>query len=110
MPQELLFELNGARVTPHIATFGGTASIKPSGMLLLLLPVFARVGRDWREPLWVIIGAAGIGILVFGPLAAWGGLEPFLATMQGMMPQGQGHQQEEWSCRHGHDHGPRALC
>jgi hypothetical protein len=25
MPQELLFELNGARVTPHIATFGGTS-------------------------------------------------------------------------------------
>jgi hypothetical protein len=86
------------------------ASIKPSGMLLLLLPVFASVERDWRAPLWVILGAAGIGILVFGPLAAWGGLEPFIATMQGMMPQGQGHQQEEWSCRHGHDHGPRALC
>ena len=26
MPQELLFELRGARVTPHIATFGGTSS------------------------------------------------------------------------------------
>jgi hypothetical protein len=25
MPQELLFELNGARVTPYIATFGGTS-------------------------------------------------------------------------------------
>jgi len=25
MPQELLFELTGARVTPHIATFGGTS-------------------------------------------------------------------------------------
>jgi hypothetical protein len=25
MRQELLFELNGARVTPHIATFGGTS-------------------------------------------------------------------------------------
>jgi len=63
------------------------ASIKPSGMLLLLLPVFARVERDWREPLWAIIGAAGVGILVFGPLAAWGGLEPFIATMQGVMPR-----------------------
>jgi hypothetical protein len=58
------------------------ASIKPSGMLLLLLPVFASVERDWRAPLWVILGAAGIGILVFGPLAAWGGLEPFITTMQ----------------------------
>ena len=25
MPQQLLFELNGARVTPHIATFEGTS-------------------------------------------------------------------------------------
>ena len=25
MPQELLFELNGVRITPHIATFGGTS-------------------------------------------------------------------------------------
>src|SRR5262245_59973650 len=25
MPQDFLFELNGARVTPHIATFGGTS-------------------------------------------------------------------------------------
>jgi hypothetical protein len=25
MPLELLFELNGARVTPHVATFGGTS-------------------------------------------------------------------------------------
>ncbi len=63
------------------------ASIKPSGILLLLLPVFARVERDWHAPLWVILGAAGTGILVFGTLAAWGGLEPFIATMQGMMPR-----------------------
>jgi hypothetical protein len=34
------------------------ASIKPSGLLLLLLPVFARVERDWRAPLWVFLGAA----------------------------------------------------
>jgi hypothetical protein len=63
------------------------ASIKPSGMLLLLLPFFARVERDWRAPLWVFLGAAGTGILVFGTLAAWGGLGPFITTMQGMMPR-----------------------
>src|SRR5215471_12898407 len=28
MPQELLFELKDARVTPHIATFGGTPRIR----------------------------------------------------------------------------------
>jgi hypothetical protein len=63
------------------------ASIKPSGMLLLLLPVFTRVKRDWRELQWVIIGAAGTGILVFGTLAAWGGLVPFITTMQDLMPR-----------------------
>jgi hypothetical protein len=63
------------------------ASIKPSGLLLLLLPVFARVEQDWRAPFWVVLGAAGTGILVFGTLAAWGGLEPFITTMQGMMPR-----------------------
>jgi hypothetical protein len=62
------------------------ASIKPSGILLLLLPLFARVGPDWRERLWVIIGAAGVG-MVFGPLAAWGALEPFITTMQRLMPR-----------------------
>ena len=63
------------------------ASIKPSGMLLLLLPVFAGVKRDRRGLLSIVIGAAGTGILVFGTLAAWGGLEPFITTMQGMMPR-----------------------
>jgi hypothetical protein len=31
------------------------------------------------------------------------------ATHQSLVPK-SGHQQEEWSCRHGYDHGPRALC
>jgi hypothetical protein len=63
------------------------ASIKPSGMLLLLLPVFTMPKRDWRELRWVIIGAAGTGILVFGTLAARGGLEPLITTMQELMPR-----------------------
>jgi hypothetical protein len=63
------------------------ASIKPSGILLLLLPVFTTVKRDWRELQWVMIGAAGTGILVFGTLAARGGLEAFITTMQELMPR-----------------------
>jgi hypothetical protein len=63
------------------------ASIKPSGILLLLLPVFTTVKRDWRELQWVLIGAAGTGILVFGALAARGGLEAFITTMQELMPR-----------------------
>jgi hypothetical protein len=63
------------------------ATIKPSGMLLLLLPVFAGVKRDRRGLLWIVIGGAGTGILMFGTLAAWGGFEPFITMMQGMMPR-----------------------
>jgi NAD(P)-dependent dehydrogenase (short-subunit alcohol dehydrogenase family) len=91
---ELARRLDGTGVTANcfhpgfVGAFAmAAASIKPSGLLLLLLPVFARVERDWRAPLWVFLGAAGTGILVFGTLAAWGGLEPFITTMQKMMPR-----------------------
>src|SRR6266508_3381051 len=63
------------------------ASIKPSGILLLLLPVFARVERDWHAPLCVILGAT----------ANWAGLlgsvEPCLAPSLagGYMPARHGH-------------------
>ena len=32
------------------------------------------------------------------------------AAVAALWFQSQGHQQEEWPCRHGHDHGPGALC
>jgi hypothetical protein len=42
MPQELLFELNGARMTPHIATFGGTSYQRDAkGLIRLLSPSFS---------------------------------------------------------------------
>jgi hypothetical protein len=57
MPQELLFELNSARVTPHIATFGGTSyQISNIGSV--------RVTQRKRyNPLAVIIFVIGLGIL-----------------------------------------------
>ena len=57
MPQQLLFELGGARVTPHIATFGGTS---------YQIPTIAsvRVARRKRyNPFAVIIFLIGLGIL-----------------------------------------------
>ena len=63
------------------------ASIKPSGMLLLLLPVFTRVKRDWRELQWVIIGAAGTWILVVGTLAAYRWELDWLAGERGALPR-----------------------
>jgi Family of unknown function (DUF6232) len=57
MPQELLFELNGARVTPHIATFGGTSyQIATIGSVHV-------VRRRKYNPLAVIIFLLGVGIL-----------------------------------------------
>jgi len=58
MPQELLFELNGARVTPHIATFGGTSyQISNIGSVRVMQ-------RKKYNPLAVIIFVLGLGILV----------------------------------------------
>ena len=57
MPQELLFELNGARVTPHIATFGGTSyQISNIGSVRVMQ-------RKKYNPLAVIIFVLGLGIL-----------------------------------------------
>jgi len=57
MPQELLFELNGARVTPHIATFGGTSyQIANIGSVHV-------VRRKKYNPLAVIIFLLGLGRL-----------------------------------------------
>jgi hypothetical protein len=57
MPQELLFELNGARVTPHVATFGGTSyQIANVGSVRV-------VRRKKSNSLTVIIFLFGLGIL-----------------------------------------------
>jgi hypothetical protein len=57
MPQELLFELNGARVTPHIATFGGTSyQISNIGSVRVMQ-------RKRYNPLAVIIFILGLCIL-----------------------------------------------
>lgn len=57
MPQQLLFELNGARVTPYIATFGGTSyQIANIGSV--------HVARRRKYNLFaIIIFLLGLGIL-----------------------------------------------
>jgi hypothetical protein len=57
MPQQLLFELNGARVTPHVATFGGTSyQIANIGSVHV-------VRRRKYNPFAIIIFLVGLGIL-----------------------------------------------
>jgi len=57
MPQELLFELNGARVTPHIATFGGT-----SYQIANIASVHVARRKKYNA-LAIIIFLLGLGIL-----------------------------------------------
>src|SRR5690349_11478816 len=57
MPQELLFGLKDARVTPHVATFGGTSyQIANIGSVKV-----AR--RKTSNPLAVLIFLLGLGII-----------------------------------------------
>ena len=58
MPEQLLFELKGARVTPHIAMFGGTSyQIANIGSVHV-------VRRRKYNPFAIIIFLLGLGILV----------------------------------------------
>jgi hypothetical protein len=57
MPQELLFELNGVRITPHIATFGGTSyQIANVGSVNV-------VRHKKFNPVAVLVFLLGLGIL-----------------------------------------------
>ena len=59
MPQELLFELNGVRITPHIATFGGTSYQVASVGSVTVSP------RKKLNPVAVIIFLLGLAVLGF---------------------------------------------
>jgi hypothetical protein len=61
------------------------ASIKPSGILLLFLPALAT-RLHWREMILLILGAAGVGLLVFATLALQGGLGAFVTMMRELLP------------------------
>ena len=58
MPQQLLLELNGARVTSHIATFGGT-----SYQIATIGSVHVERRRKY-SPFAIMIFFLGLGVLV----------------------------------------------
>lgn len=69
-------------------TFAATAAaIKPSGILLLALPVVALGGLRWREAAWIAGGAGATGLLLLAILAAYGSLWPFIAMIAGLLPR-----------------------
>ena len=64
MPQELLFELNNVRITPHIAAFSGTSyQIASIGSVHV-------VRRKKRNPVAVAIFLLGLGIVVAAIVAS----------------------------------------
>jgi hypothetical protein len=64
MPQELLFELNDVRITPHVASFGSTSY------------QIASIGgvhverRKKRNPVVVVVFLIGLGVLVTAIVAS----------------------------------------
>jgi hypothetical protein len=63
------------------------ATIKPSALLLVFLPALTMVRLRWRDVVWIAAGAAGVGFLVFGTLAALGGLGAFITMLRELLPR-----------------------
>jgi hypothetical protein len=67
-------------------TFAMTAAlIKPTGLLLLLLPSLAAMLR-WRDGIWIAAGATGIALCVAATLATLGALRPFVTMLGELLP------------------------
>jgi hypothetical protein len=63
------------------------ASLKPSALLLCLLPVLT-IGRPRvRDIAWLTAGALGAGLAVLGTLAALGGLGAFITMLHTLLPR-----------------------
>jgi hypothetical protein len=61
------------------------ASIKPTGLLLLLLPLLAaRLYR--RDAISIVAGAAGVALLIAATLAAWSALGAFVLLLRELLP------------------------
>ena len=69
-------------------TFGMTAAlIKPTAILLLVLPVLAIGWLRLREIAWIVLGAAAAALPVFAILAARGGLGAFVTMIGELLPR-----------------------
>jgi len=62
------------------------ASLKPSALLLLLLPALTIGWPRVRDIAWMTAGVLGAGFAVFATLAALGGLEAFIAMLRTLLP------------------------
>ena len=62
------------------------ASLKPSALLLCLLPALTIGWPRVRDIAWITAGALGGGLAVFGTLAALGGLGAFIEMLHTLLP------------------------
>ena len=63
------------------------ATIKPTGILLLVLPAMT-IGRiNWRDLMWTAAGAVSVAVTVFGTLAFMGGLPAFVTMLFDLLPR-----------------------
>jgi hypothetical protein len=63
------------------------ASLKPSALLLLILPALTIGWPRLRDVAWMTAGALGAGFAVFATLAAVNGLGPFIAMLHTLLPR-----------------------
>ena len=64
MPQELLFEVNDVRITPHVASLGSTSyQISSIGSVQV-------VRRKKRNPVVVVVFLLGLGVLATAIVAS----------------------------------------
>ena len=63
------------------------ALIKPTAILLLVLPVLAIGWLRLREIAWIVLGAAAAALPVFAILAARGGLGAFVTMIGELLPR-----------------------
>jgi hypothetical protein len=63
------------------------ACIKPTALVLFLLPAVIVPALRWRDMIAIAAGAAAVAILVFGTLAALGGMGPFVTMIRELLPR-----------------------
>jgi len=81
-PQRRRIYLTAAGACAMIA-----ATLKPSALLLLMLPTLTIGWPRARDIASMTAGALGAGFAVFGTLAALGGLAPFVAMLRTLLPR-----------------------
>jgi len=71
---------------PLAGAFALTAAlIKPTGLLLLLLPAFG-MRLSWRDAISVAAGGTGVALIAVTTLAGLGALHPFFTMMGELLP------------------------